>query len=272
MKTIKTERDGMVAGQITRLIEIIDILRAPDGCPWDREQTPETVKKYILEECYELADAIDEHDPEEVCEELGDIFFMLLFIGRMYEEKEDFEIVRSLELIEEKMIRRHPHIFADVHVNDTHDVTVNWQNIKAQEARDSGKKHSVLGNLPKALPALQRAFRVGERASRISFDWENPDELWEKVDEETAELKNAVQTDDRGEIEEELGDLLFTISNLSRKLQINPEEALQKAVAKFTRRFQAMEQFLEKQGTPLPGTSIQTMNEAWEQVKSRETH
>ncbi len=261
--------DTAVTQRINRLLEIIDILRAPDGCPWDREQTPASVKKYILEECYELADAIDQQDPEEVCGELGDIFFMLLFIGRMYEENGDFEIARSLKLIEEKMIRRHPHIFADVKVNGTDDVTANWQNIKAQEARDSGRKHSVLGNLPKALPALQRAFRVGERASRVGFDWEKADDLWEKIDEETAELKQAVNRADTAEMEEEVGDLLFTISNLSRKLGINPEDALQKATAKFITRFHAMEQLLEEQGTPLPGASMQEMDRAWDQIKSK---
>ena len=267
MNTSTENRDTSITERITRLLEIIDILRAPDGCPWDREQTPATVKKYILEECYELADAIDQDDPQEVCEELGDIFFMLLFIGRMYEENGDFEIARSLELIEEKMVRRHPHIFADVQVNSTADVTTNWQNIKAQEARDSGKKHSVLGNLPKALPALQRAFRVGERASRVNFDWKHTDELRDKLDEETTELWRAVQGGNVQEIEEELGDLLFTVSNLSRKLNINPEEALQKAVAKFTQRFHAMEKILEEQGTPLPGANMEDMDRAWEKVK-----
>ncbi len=266
-KPVDTNNTEMTR-RVARLLEIIDILRAPDGCPWDREQTPASVKKYILEECYELADAIDQQDPEEVCGELGDIFFMLLFIGRMYEENGDFEIARSLRLIEEKMIRRHPHIFADVKVNGTEDVTANWQNIKAQEARDSGKRHSVLGNLPRALPALQRAFRVGERASRVGFDWESADDLWEKIDEETAELRQAVSRADVANIEEEIGDTLFTISNLSRKLGINPEEALQKAVAKFVTRFHAMEQLLEQQGTPLPGASMQEMDRAWEQVKS----
>ena len=262
-----SEKDRKITGRITRLLEIIDILRAPDGCPWDREQTPATVKKYILEECYELADAIDQEEPGEVCEELGDIFFMLLFIGRMYEENNDFEIARSLELIEEKMIRRHPHIFADVKVNGTSDVTANWQNIKAQEARESGKKHSVLGNLPKALPALQRAFRVGERASRVDFDWKHASELWDKLEEEKQELRQAVDGGSTRQIEEELGDLLFTVSNLARKLGINPEEALQKAVAKFTRRFHAMEKLLEEQGTPLPGAPADIMDNAWEEVK-----
>ncbi len=262
-----SEKDRKITGRITRLLEIIDILRAPDGCPWDREQTPATVKKYILEECYELADAIDQEEPGEVCEELGDIFFMLLFIGRMYEENNDFEIARSLELIEEKMIRRHPHIFADVKVNGTSDVTANWQNIKAQEARESGKKHSVLGNLPKALPALQRAFRVGERASRVDFDWKHASELWDKLEEEKQELRQAVDGGSTQQIEEELGDLLFTVSNLARKLGINPEEALQKAVAKFTRRFHAMEKLLEEQGTLLPGAPADIMDNAWEEVK-----
>ncbi len=261
------DKDRKTTERITRLLEIIDILRAPDGCPWDREQTPSTVKKYILEECYELADAIDHDDANEVCEELGDIFFMLLFTGRMYEENGDFEIAHSLKLIEEKMIRRHPHIFADVKVNGTADVTANWQNIKAQEARDSGKKHSVLGNLPKALPALQRAFRVGERASRVDFDWKDAGDLWEKIEEETVELKQAVSGGNAEDIEEELGDLLFTMSNLSRKLGINPEEALQKAVAKFTRRFHAMEKLLEEQGKPLPGASAEVMDTAWEKIK-----
>ncbi len=253
--------------RISRLLEIIDILRAPDGCPWDREQTPETVKKYILEECYELADAIDNKNPAEACEELGDIFFMLLFIGRMYEENGDFEIAKSLELIEEKMIRRHPHIFSDVKVNGTDDVTANWQKIKAGEAKKKGKDHSVLGNLPKALPALQRAFRVGERASRVDFDWKDASELWGKLDEEIEELKAAVKDESREEIEEEMGDLLFTVANLSRKLDINPEEALHRAVMKFTSRFKCMEKILEERGTTVHAASLEEMDRVWDEIK-----
>ena len=267
MNNTVSKNPEAISRQVTRLIEIIDILRAPNGCPWDREQTPETVKKYILEECYELADAIDSNDPDEACEELGDIFFMLLFIGRMYEENGDFEIARSLKLIEEKMIRRHPHIFSDVKVNSTRDVTANWQKIKAGEAKKKGKRQSVLGNLPRALPALQRAFRVGERASRVDFDWKKAEELWPKIEEEITELKQAVEGGKHEKIEEEIGDLLFTVANLSRKLDINPEEALHSAVKKFESRFKKMERILEEQGTHVISATFEQMDHAWEKVK-----
>ncbi len=272
MKKITGKATYPVSERVSRLIEIIDILRAPDGCPWDREQTPETVKKYILEECYELVDAIDSAAPGEVCEELGDLFFMLLFIGRMYEQAGDFEMADALRLAEEKMVRRHPHIFGDVKVSNSSDVTANWQNIKADEARKKGRKHSVLGNLPRALPSLQYAFRVGERASRVNFDWESAEELFPKVDEEARELEEAVKNGDVDAIGQELGDLLFTIANLARKLGINPEEALQGAVGKFTRRFHAMEELLERRNRPLSGgVSRDEMEAAWEEVKASES-
>ncbi len=254
-------------GNISELIEIIKRLRAPDGCPWDREQTPVSVKKYIVEEAYELIDAIDDNDPREVAEELGDLIFMLLFVARIYEENGALNLEDVIKGAARKMIRRHPHIFGDVQVKDSKDVIANWQAIKAEEARDKGTRHSALGNLPRALPALQRAFRLGERASRVGFDWKEADDVLEKLHEEEGELRAAIRSGDEKELRQETGDLLFTVANLARKLGVNPEEVLQEANSRFSKRFHAMETLLRDQGKDLNECSLEEMDKAWEQVK-----
>ncbi len=249
------------------LLAIIKRLRAPDGCPWDREQTPESVKKYVVEETYELVDAIDGGDPSKVAEELGDLMFMLLFIAGMYEETGAFRLADVLRGAAEKMVRRHPHIFGDVKVKDAGDVVANWQAIKACEAKDKGERHSVLGNLPRSLPALQRAFRLGERASRVGFDWDDARGVLARLREEEQELRDAMQGGRKEEVMHEAGDLLFTMANLARKLGTNPEEALHQANERFLRRFQAMEALLKATGKDLSRCSLEEMDDAWEQAK-----
>lgn len=251
----------------TDLRKIIIRLTAPDGCPWDREQTPYSVKKYILEEAYELSEAIDEQDPETVSEELGDLFFMLLFVAHMYEENEMFSLKQALDCIGRKMIRRHPHVFGDMQVANSEEVAANWLTIKGKEARDKGEVSSVLGHLPKSLPALQRAFRVGERASRVGFDWAAAEDIWGKIAEEEQELKEAMAENDREAMAQEIGDLLFTISNLSRLLEINPENALRDAVNKFMARFYSMEELIRQSGKGMADSSLKEMDRAWSAVK-----
>lgn len=253
---------------MTRLCGIISRLRAPDGCPWDREQTPATVKKYILEEAYELAEAIDDDDTREVAGELGDLFFMVLFIASLYEDAGAFTLEQALDLIGEKMIRRHPHIFGEAVVASADDVVAQWQAIKARESRDRGERASALGNLPKALPALQRAFRVGERASRVGFDWNRPEDVREKIREEEVELAEAVEAGDPAAIHDELGDYLFAAAQYSRKLGINPEEALRSAVDRFCGRFREMEARLHDVGREMAACTSEELDSLWEAVKA----
>ena len=258
------ERDGFL-----RIKGIVKRLRAPDGCPWDREQTPQSVRKYVLEEAYELAEAIDSGNPDAVKEELGDLFFILLFVAEMHEEAGLFDINGAMETASVKMIRRHPHIFGDVKVSGAQDVINNWQAIKAEESREKGEAESALGGLPKALPALQKAFRVGERASRTGFDWHEAMELWDKIKEEEDELKEAIGSGTHENIKDELGDLLFAIANMARLLKVNPEEALNGTVERFIRRFKTMEELARMDGIKFSGLPQDEFNRLWEEAKKR---
>ncbi len=250
--------------------EIIARLRAPDGCPWDREQTPLSVKKYVVEELYELLEALEQGDRKEITGEMGDVFFMLLFIAFMLEEEGGFSLEQALEHSREKMVRRHPHIFGNVEANSTREVISNWQAIKAEESKKEGREPSVLGNIPKGLPALQRAYRLSERASRVGFDWKRPEEIWQKVTEEEAELKDALKSGSREEAERELGDVLLTYANAARLYGINPEDALRKATLRFEERFREMERVARSRGQELKEMDLEEMDEIWEQVKDME--
>ncbi len=259
-----------INGTVPELRDIISRLRAPDGCPWDREQTPFSVKKYIVEEAYELLDAIDQENASKVAEELGDLLFMLLFVCSMYEEQGKFDLQDVLRGAAEKMVRRHPHIFAGLKISGTDDVIKNWQAIKSREAADKGEEHSVLGNLPRSMPALQRAFRLGERASRVGFDWEEARDVLEKLNEETEELRDALKRDQKDAVGMEIGDLLFTLANFARKLGINPEETLQDTNNRFVRRFHAMERGFAREDRDLASCSLDEMNSAWEHAKNED--
>lgn len=271
MKDI-TERDSKPLGELfERLVGIVGRLRAPDGCPWDRKQTPQSLKKYVLEEAYEVIEAIDEGRPQDVCEEIGDALFLLVFVAYLYQEAGKFRLADVLRLCAEKMIRRHPHVFGKAAVESAAEVIDQWQRIKEEEARRKAVERSaVLGNLPKTLPALQRAFRVGERASRVGFDWGSAEEIFPKLEEEIRELREALNTRDKERVTEEIGDLLFTVANLSRKLEINPEEALRQAVEKFTQRFIKMERRLKTAGKDLRAVSLEEMDRVWEEIKAEE--
>ncbi len=256
------------SGGFRNLWEIIARLRAPDGCPWDREQTPLSVKKYLVEELYELLDALEGGDRQEIVGEMGDLFFMLLFVAYMLEEEgPGFSLAAALDHSARKMVRRHPHIFGDTEVNSTDDVVSNWQAIKAQEARSKGREPSSLGDIPKGLPALQRAFRLGERASRVGFDWPAAEAVWEKVAEEERELREALASGRQEAVEAELGDLLFTVANLARLLGVNPEEALRRATLRFEERFRAMEREARRRGRELREMELEEMDRLWEEAK-----
>ncbi|WP_028840544.1 nucleoside triphosphate pyrophosphohydrolase [Thermodesulfobacterium hveragerdense] len=246
------------------LREIVKTLRGENGCPWDREQTPQTLKKYLIEETYELIEAIEKEKDEEVREELGDLLFLLIFILYLYEEKNAFSYKDLFYYTAQKMIKRHPHVFGDEVAKTAEEVLKNWQRIKKEE----GKSSSVLGNIPKSLPALQRAFRLGERAARVGFDWEKPEEVLNKLKEEAEELKEAIQKGEKEALKEEIGDLLFTIANLSRKLNINPEEALKVALEKFENRFKRLEEVVEKRGLSWKDLNLTQLDQIWEEVKT----
>lgn len=245
------------------LWDIIKALRSEKGCPWDKKQTPQSLKKYLIEETYEVLEAIDRENPEEIREELGDLLFLLLFIIYLYEEKRLFTLKDLLYLTSQKMIRRHPHVFGKEVVKDAEEVINKWQKIKERE----GKESSVLGDIPKSLPALQRAFRLGERAGRVGFDWEKGEDVLDKIKEEIEEIKNSLKDLSKEKLKEEIGDLLFSIANFSRKLEINPEEALKSALNKFENRFKLLEKEVEKRGLSWEKLSIKDLDKIWEEIK-----
>jgi len=245
------------------LWEIIKILTGEHGCPWDTKQTPLTLKKYLIEEAHEAYEAIDRGVPEEVREELGDLFFLLLFIIYLYEKDGAFNLRDLFYFTAQKMIRREPHVFGEEVARTAEEVLRTWQKVKKKE----GKSSSVLGNLPKSLPALQRAFRIGERASRVGFDWKKPEDVFSKLEEEIGEVKEALSSDDRERLKEEIGDLLFTVANLSRKMGVNPEEALRAALDKFEDRFKALEKEVEKRGLSWEELTIEELDRIWEELK-----
>lgn len=245
------------------LWNIIKALRSENGCPWDKKQTPQSLKKYLIEETYEVLEAIDRENPEEIREELGDLLFLLLFLIYLYEEKNFFTLNDLLYLTSQKMIRRHPHVFGEEVVKSAEEVVNKWQKIKKKE----GKESSILGNIPKSLPALQRAFRLGERAGRVGFDWEKGEDVLDKIKEELEEIKISLKNLSKEKLKEEIGDLLFSIANFSRKFEINPEEALRLALNKFENRFKLLEKEVERRGLSWEKLSIKELDQIWEEIK-----
>ncbi len=247
-----------------RLVEIMDRLRSEEGCPWDREQTRESLKPFLIEEAYELLEALEENAPEKIKEELGDLLFQIIFHARIAKEKGEFDIRDVLEHITEKMLSRHPHVFADDRVTSSEEVIDRWEEHKKREGK---LKESVLEGIPRCLPALLRAQRIQERASRVGFDWERAEDVYDKLQEELTELKKAIESADQQEIENEIGDLLFSIVNISRFLGINPEDALRKSTDRFMNRFRYIEQNAKKRGKRLSDLSLREMDELWEEAK-----
>ena len=253
-----------------KLVEVMKKLHAPGGCPWDREQTHESLKPYLLEETYEALEAIDSGSDEHLQEELGDVLMQVVFHAEIADREGRFTINDVIEGIVEKLVRRHPHVFGDVTVDSSDEVVVNWEEIKRREKREKKSGGSVLDGLPQSLPALIKARRIQEKVSRVGFDWERTEEVMLKVDEELQELKEASQTQDKAAIEEELGDLLFAIANLARFVSLCPEDALRKTIDKFQRRFQYIERELPKRGMKLGEASLEEMDKLWDEVKKEE--
>ncbi|MBP6978591.1 MAG: nucleoside triphosphate pyrophosphohydrolase [Bacteroidales bacterium] len=244
-----------------RLLVIMDDLRG--GCPWDREQTFESLRHLTIEETYELSDAILESNMDEIRDELGDLMLHIVFYARIGSERGAFTMQDILEHISQKLIIRHPHIYGDVKVSNARDVKDNWEKIKLREGRNS-----VLEGVPGSLPALVKAYRIQEKARGVGFDWDHIDQVWEKVLEEKEELKTEIVNDSNREIlEDEFGDLLFALVNYARFIRINPEDALERSNKKFIRRFQLLEELVRKDGRNLSGMTLSEMDVYWERAK-----
>jgi MazG family protein len=261
-----------------RLVEIMRALRAPDGCPWDREQTHASLRPFVLEETYEVLDAIESGQPAHLCEELGDFLFEAVFLARISEEAGDFTIGDAIDAICDKLVRRHPHVFerqAGDPALTSGQVIEKWETLKARERAAEGKPartKTTLSGVPKTLPALLRAYEVSFRAAAVGFDWAKPDDVLDKIDEEVAEVRREVESGATGNLsraEEEMGDLLFAIANLSRKLGIEPEAALRRATEKFTKRFEMMEGGFVARGKPLREATLEEMEAEWQMVKNK---
>lgn len=254
------------------LLAVMDRLRDPGGCPWDREQTLQTLAPYLLEEAYEVVDAIATGQPQELCEELGDLLIQIVFLARIAREKKWFDIDDVCECIAEKMVRRHPHVFGDRKVADSSEVLRNWEEIKRTEGAGSDER-SVLDGVPGSLPALLKAFRMTEKAAAVGFDWRRPLDVMGKMHEEMDELEaelsmgGGVATD---RVRAEMGDVLFVMANLARHLGVEPETALQESNAKFKRRFQAMEERTRNAGRNLRDMDLREQDALWEDVKRGE--
>ena len=250
-----------------RLVEIMARLRAPGGCPWDREQSFDTIKPYLLEEAYEVMDAIDARDFDGLAEELGDLMLQPVFFAQMAAEEGRFDIADSLTAINDKLVRRHPHVFGAGDAKTADDVKRRWDEIKAEEKPQRPK--GLLANVPRSLPALVEAAQISSRAAGAGFDWPNIEQVFEKLREELAELDFARAGAAQSEIEGEIGDLLFVIVNLARFLKVDPEQALRKTNAKFRARFQHVEAGLEAAGKSPKDASLDEMERLWQEAKTK---
>lgn len=263
--TSAAKNDGNLGAKFERFVAIMARLRAPNGCPWDREQTFDTLKPFLLEEAYEVLDAIDRRDWDELRGELGDVMLQAVFLAQMAQEEGHFGIGDSIDAISDKLIRRHPHVFGDEHVETEGQVRQRWSEIKAQEkAAKGGETTGLLDAVPRNLPALVEAQQITARAAHVGFDWSDVRDVLAKLDEERAELEAAVTPQ---EVEDEIGDLLFVVMNLARFRKVDAEQALRRSNAKFRTRFAYVEQALQAQGRELQGASIDEMEALWQEAK-----
>jgi MazG family protein len=266
--------------EFDRLVEVMRTLRSPEGCPWDREQTLESLTHFVLEEAHEVLDAIERGDMAALKEEIGDHVFEGVFLAQVAAESGVFTIEDSLRTVVEKLVRRHPHVFQEnglVHDAESKERAPSaeaaldrWNSLKARERSESGQRHSTLGSLAKSLPSLLRAYKIGKRVASVGFDWETSTDVIAKIEEEVAELRDTLASEpgNAARAEEEMGDLLFAIANLSRKLGIEPEAALRKANEKFTGRFNRLERNFIDAGRDLEGATLEEMEREWETIKA----
>jgi tetrapyrrole methylase family protein/MazG family protein len=257
------------AEAFAELVRIMERLRGPGGCPWDREQTHQSIKPYVIEEAYEVAEAIDDNNIDDLRAELGDLLLQVVFHSEMARQEGLFTVEDVIHGINEKLIRRHPHVFSDTEVKDSAEVLRNWARIKTEE-RKNREDNSVVAGVPRAMPALLRAHRLGEKASHVGFDWDSASAVLEKVREELSELQSAVELGERNAVEAELGDLLFALTSLGRHLNMQSEDALQRASDRFIRRFRYIESRLADRQQDVHATSAADLNSLWEDAKRDE--
>lgn len=252
----------MVEIKFKDFVSIVKKLRT--DCPWDKEQTNQSIKAATIEEVYEAVDALDKNDFDEFKNELGDVLFHVVFHSVIAEDSKLFNLEEVIQSISDKLVRRHPHVFADVKVNDSNNVKKNWEMLKLEEGRDS-----LFEGIPSALPSLLRAYRVQEKAAKVGFDWERKEEVWKKFEEEIHELKSAEKRGNKELIEDELGDLFFSLVNYSRFIGFNPEDILRKATCKFERRFNYIEKKLKEMNKDFSQTNLTEMENFWQESKTR---
>jgi tetrapyrrole methylase family protein/MazG family protein len=256
--------------KLRELTQLIKKLRAPDGCPWDRQQKKEDIGKYILEEAYEVVDSLGKENPQSLKEELGDLLFQILFLTEISAESYFFSLSDVMDGIIEKMIRRHPHVFGDKKVNSIQEVKENWQQIKKKERINKKDEESLFASIPRSLPALKRAQKITSIASTYGFDWTDTESILEKLKEELQEFDDAVKNSNDNMIEEEFGDILFTIVNVSRFLYIDAETALSKTTEKFLRRFSYVTNKLSSLGIPPEKATMEQMDALWNESKIKD--
>ena len=250
----------------------MDLLRSPKGCPWDREQTRESLKPMLVEETHEVLSALDGSDPDELCEELGDLLFQVIFHSRIAQEKEEFDAYDVCRRSYQKMVRRHPHVFGAATYQDARQLLKDWEDIKTAEKQARGQKvsrESLLDGIPKTLPTLYVAYQISSKAARVGFDWPHIEGIREKFLEEFQELEEAIRSEEDQRIKEEVGDLLFTVLNIARFLEIDPETALERANGKFSERFRNMERHFARQGRSLKEVGVGEMEAVWKQQKAK---
>jgi tetrapyrrole methylase family protein / MazG family protein len=260
---------------IAKLEGLVERLRGENGCPWDREQTRETLKPMLIEEAYEVLDALDNEDPIELKDELGDLLFQIVFHSQIAQEKGEFNLADVIDRSHEKMVRRHPHIFGEADLKTAEDVLKNWEDIKAAEkgvpsSSRPESERSLLDGIPSKLPALHRAYQMTSKASRVGFDWAKLEDILHKMNEETSELLEAHASQDPQKIADEVGDLLFVVVNVARFLGIDPETALGRSNRKFQNRFRYIESAVKRQGRELKNASLAEMDALWEEAKKNE--
>jgi tetrapyrrole methylase family protein/MazG family protein len=257
----------MPESEFEKLVGIMAALRGEKGCPWDKEQTRESLKPFLVEETYEVLEAIDEHNPEKIKEELGDLLFQIIFHCQLAKERREFDVNDVVRKISEKMIGRHPHVFGGATYATSEDVTKQWEERKKEEGKS---RESILEGIPRELPSLLKAHRIQARASRVGFDWKQVEDVVEKLDEELKEFRDALEKKDQQEIEDELGDVFFVLVNISRFVGVNPEDALRKTISKFISRFRYIEMKSAESGKSLSGMSLEEMDALWNEAKGKE--
>ncbi|MGD2269922.1 MAG: nucleoside triphosphate pyrophosphohydrolase [Desulfobacterales bacterium] len=266
---LKSKKSPPAPGPFDTLVELIERLRGDDGCPWDKKQTPRSIAVYLVEEIFELFAAIISDNPEQIREELGDVLFQIFFVAGLYQERGLFDIKDVVNSNAQKMIRRHPHVFGNENSSTAEKIRMRWHEIKMKEKKRAPDA-SILDSVPSRLPALMRAYRISERAARTGFDWPDLSEVMHKAEEEWSELKSALNSKNVDHITLELGDLLFTLTNVARFVGVHPELALAASIRKFERRFKTMEKVVSDQGRALDSLTLEELDILWEEAKADE--